>query len=166
MNREKAILAYCAKENPTAEELNKMEKLIEDEGVDLNYPDKDGLTPLLLLCKKNRSHSLLTCLEILFKFEKPVDVDREDRDGLNCILLLCDRPNVSNLEVQVLKEVLELLLKKGANGKAVNKKAGRRQWNAVHLLCQHYRKEGLYQLIEVLFDQGHVDAWAQDVPFG
>lgn len=166
MKRENTILVYCAKENPTESEVGELVRLVQDDGIDLNYTDLSGMTPLLQLCKKNRSNTtLLRCLQSLLADQKegvdilPVNVNVEDKDGLNCLLHLCGQPSVQQLDVEVLEKVLKLLLEMGVDGKAVTRHV---RENAVHLLCKNYKKRGLKRLIQILLDDGHVDVRSRD----
>jgi len=118
------------------------------------------------LCKKNRdSSTLIRCLRSLLAEEKtgvdiiPVDINLEDKDGLNCLLHLCGQPSVKELDVDVLEKILKLLFEMGVDGKAVNRHV---RENALHLLCQNYKRRGLSQLIQILLDDGHIDVRSRD----
>lgn len=56
MERENTVLVYCAKENPTEFEIIELVRLVQDDGINLNFADRNGMTPLLQLCKKNRNN--------------------------------------------------------------------------------------------------------------
>ena len=156
--------------------MGEMEKLVEDE-VNINYVDMEMLTPLFAVCQKNKSSSLVGCVNILLKRDD-LDIHRKDRNGQNCLFNL-----VRNFREQHFLEVAKLLIEHAVslddtddNGDNIlmcacsdNKRRNlvdivrlfldlgvkvntlnRNGWNALTILCYNYSGCDLIEIVEIV----------------
>ena len=129
--------------NPTEEEADQLIRLIEKDGY-IDATDQDGDTPLLLLCRHNRSASQLPrCVEAILKRVKVDDEWREQLD--KSLQLLCQFYPHDNLLA-----IVRLLITKGADANAKTTD----RWTALHYLCQNYKNENLVDIVRLLVENG------------
>ena len=112
-----------------------------------------GCTPLMLLCWKNHSDSLLSCVETLFLRHNDLDVNFKRENGFNALHYLCRY----NRSVQLL-DVARFLISHNIDATANNKEG----MNALHLLCTFHKTDRLIDAIRLLVDAGRVDIHATD----
>lgn len=80
----------CSLTEPTEEEMDQLAKLVNDpDWPDLNKPNEEGLSPLILLARNNRSEKLYRCIEILLNAAPDLDVNKLDKYGVNTLHYLC-----------------------------------------------------------------------------
>jgi ankyrin repeat protein len=120
-------------------------KTLIDNGLDLNYVDENGLTPLFCLIKKkgNDKSSLLKLLQLLI--EKGIDVNCKDNNGRSALHFLCYYYKNENLI-----DIIRLLIENGIDVNCKNKSG----LNALHLLCWIYQNENLIDIIQLLIKNG------------
>ncbi len=123
-----------------------------DEGLDLNYIDSKGRSPLLLLCSFNQSEHLQRYIEILLK-RNTVDVNWKDND--NCSALI-------NLSLYYkgngLIDIFRLLISRGIDVNSCNNN----QWSALCILAATYIGSNLIEIIRLLVEHNAKDnkGWA------
>uniref|UniRef100_A0ABD2XM61 Uncharacterized protein n=1 Tax=Trichogramma kaykai TaxID=54128 RepID=A0ABD2XM61_9HYME len=115
-------------------ESREMMKLLLKKGADPNLSDGQGFTPVLSICKGNRATEwagakYYDLARVLFEHSrnrfKPVALDGRDESGDTPLHLALRSEN---------RNLVELLLKKGANPNAPNDEAS----TPIHVICQGY----------------------------
>ena len=107
--------------------LKRLERLLNDPAVNVNFRVKQETnTPLLLICHRNKSDSLLPALKLLVKHPK-IDLDVRDPEGYTPLMVLCRHSTYKNPV-----ECVKLLIECRNNVEEVEK-SGR---TALMLLCQ------------------------------
>lgn len=143
------LLKLCKRSslNPIAN--SRFQQLVADKNVDVNTKEckrSQSFTPILLLCRNNRSLSLYPCLKAMLKRQ---DIDLHFKDtkfGNNAITLLC-----RNYDHYNLINCLRLLVNNsGININSQDLK-GR---SALVLLCRYYSKDNLIDLLSLLVQHG------------
>jgi ankyrin repeat protein len=121
--------------------------LVENPSTDVNVRDADGQTPLMLLCLRNQTISLVDYIKKLLERED-VDVnsfDTVDGNGFNALLLLCIQYKHDNL-----LEIIQLLIANGINVMQTNTNGV----TALIWLCQYSKSENIVEVIKVLIANG------------
>ena len=108
---EEVFLVLCSRMNPTNPmELHRFHQLAHFLD-NVNCPDPQGMTPLLLLCRDNRNNSLHYCLQILLAQES-VDIDAKDpKSGRNALHFI----SLVNSHRNDLTDIVKLLIADAAS---------------------------------------------------
>ena len=122
--------------------ISHLNQLVIENESDINHRDANGRTPLMLLCMKNKTESLLEATKTLLK-RQDVDVNAKDDEGNNALTLLCEHYNRDNII-----DIVKLLIQRGIDITTTNEKG----LNALMLLCIQYNHENLIDLIELLIE--------------
>ena len=132
------------------------EQVMDEEGVNLNFTNEEGLTPLLLLCKSK--HSRYRCIEKLLR-KKPAtlavsegpcstantaNVNQPDNRGKNCLFWLVENG------AKHIKNVLELLIQERIDVNHVDKN----QENFLFRLVSSYSGSDIVDIINLLVANG------------
>lgn len=79
----------CSRSKHTAVNFNHIRELLMDRSVDINWIAKRHFdTPIVRLCRSNKSDSLFPLLEILLQRDD-LNIDAIDCKGLNALMVLC-----------------------------------------------------------------------------
>ena len=128
--------------------LARARELFLDESLNINFRVLfTRCTPLLLLCRYNKSSTqLLSLLQLLL--ERPdLDITVTNRDGHNAITLVCQYYPHDNL-----LDCVRLLIRRGGDVRQyLNAKKGAvKTKNALYLLCDNYKGEHLIDVARLL----------------
>uniref|UniRef100_A0ABD2XEJ9 Cadherin domain-containing protein n=1 Tax=Trichogramma kaykai TaxID=54128 RepID=A0ABD2XEJ9_9HYME len=110
--------------------------LLLRNGANPNLANKNGLTPLHIICKRYDDDGLVKMLfELSNEKYQPLQVDAQDEFGDTPlqVTLSCDRKNL-----------FELLLRKGANPNLANSEGS----TPLHIICQRYHDD---DFVEIFF---------------
>ena len=124
--------------------LKELKKILQ-EGVDINFTNGKGLTPLLCLTaeKKIGHDNLIEIFQLLIQHK--IDVNYKDNAGWNALITLCRYYQNENLI-----EIIKILIRHGID---VNCKING-GWNAVSLLCRYNQNENLIEILRLLTEHG------------
>lgn len=137
-------MALCEQEILNADHLASLRQLATDKKVEINCCCRNTHnTPLIALCRSNRSDSLLPALKILLAC-KTLDLTLRNHSGHNALTSLCRYNQHLNLI-----ECVRLLVNKGIDLSAKDN-YGR---IALHLLCEFYRGENLIEVARLLISE-------------
>lgn len=125
-----------------------MVELFLDESVNINFRVPfSRYTPLLLLCRHNKSNTqLLPLLQVLLE-RADLDVTVTSRDGHNAITLLCQYYPNNNL-----LDCVRILIRRGADVRQhlIESKRTMKTRNALYLLCDYHKGEHLIDIARLL----------------
>ena len=121
--------------------------LILDEGVNLNWRDRCGSTPLLLLCRFYKGENLFSLIEAIIA-RKCTDINARNKSNWNALVLVCfyyPGPKMF--------EIVSLLIESGID---VNAATAFYNWNALFaLVCNKKGKwPSFLQIVRVLVERG------------
>ena len=121
------------------------------KGADINAQDEDGNTPLNALFQKSYDEGMLN----LFLKQKKIDVDKADNEGVTPLMRATEKLYIKNYET-----TLKLLLRKGPNMAAVDKKKN----TVLHrLAAKDYPTDSLERLELLLNNKSQIDAKALQI---
>lgn len=69
-------------------QIDELRLLVIEENANINYTNRKGSSPFMLLCNNNESDSFLTCFNI-FMERDDLDVNIRNGQGLDASLILC-----------------------------------------------------------------------------
>ena len=146
LQKELELIRCCKRFSLTTDEFKRFEELVLDKEVDPNCVDEDGRTPVLLLCRHNKTDKLHIYLKTLLK-RYSVDLNYQDSDGWNALISACFFYHNPNLV-----HVVRLLLQRGMDRKAVTSKGS----NALLAICCIYSSDiiNVVEVITALLDGG------------
>ncbi|XP_062615008.1 uncharacterized protein LOC134276729 isoform X3 [Saccostrea cucullata] len=124
----KYILDYCQYENSLIEKLERIVNILIQSNIDINIPDKDGITPLHTACLGIFSN----VIEMLLRNEAQVNL--LDKDGRTPLHVVCLNGN---------SKVLMLLIQNGGNVNIADKTGS----TPLHIAAQHHNIDILSSLI-------------------
>ena len=105
------MLGLCALPILHRDQFNRLQDLAMDKAVDVNCINENFYTPLILLLRRNKSETLIDCIQTLLK-RHSVDVNYQVKDGihkgLNALIAVC-----TFYENKGLVEIVRLLLQRG-----------------------------------------------------
>ena len=115
----------CSQESLYAIKMSRFRQLIADAIVDINFKTGYGETPLLLLCSRNQSGSLLPALQALLR-RREIDLQStySSYNALNLLIRF-------NYRHHNLIHCIRLLIKKGINASETD----RDDQTALTILC-------------------------------
>lgn len=121
----------CTRATPTEIEIDKVAALVAKDSVGLvNMVDGNGFSPLILMCRSNRSGNLIRCIKALVKETGiegcNVDVNYQERNGYTALHYIC-----SHYQGDDFLEILDLLNQRGMNVNITEKECAN---NALGLL--------------------------------
>uniref|UniRef100_A0ABD2XJY3 PRANC domain-containing protein n=1 Tax=Trichogramma kaykai TaxID=54128 RepID=A0ABD2XJY3_9HYME len=122
-------------------ELRKVMECLLRRGANLNLTDKDGLTPLHIICQNRYDERNLvkTLFEICDEQHRLLQVDAQDKLGRTSLQLAVDRNH---------KEVAKLLLKRDANLNLADADGS----TPLHIICQKYHDDDLAIFLKIFFE--------------
>ena len=124
-----------------ATETAHLQRLASDKVIDINCTDLNGFTPLLVLCRNNRSNSLYPSLKALLRRED-IDIKCSSvHSPVSPLILLCRYYPLGDLIDSV-----RLLIQRGV-AVDLKDKDGR---DSLYLLCQYYPGECLIDIARLL----------------
>lgn len=149
-------MVLCASPIATKDRVQKIVDFVQDPDVDLNCVDRNGNSPLLLLCRMNHCEDLQSCIQAILSpnpsichlSRKKLNINHRNHQGWNALLLLCRYHTDENLI-----EILYLLIDFGIDVRATSNDG----WNALLLLSRHYKNENLLHIVQLLIDDGKLD---------
>lgn len=126
--------------------VERLRVLSSDKHVNVNCLDPYDRTPLLLICIKNRSNSLLRALQVLL-LRDSVSVNAIDREGFSALALVCLHDGG-----MMMIEVIQLLLRHGANIHALSNQG----WSVLYALFSNFngRVHKLLDITKTLISSG------------
>jgi len=150
----------CSRSSLDLSEFNRFAKLVMDKSVNINHPNENCYTPLLLLCRSNTSDTLIDCIQTLLK-RYSVDVSYQVKDGihkgLNSLIAVC-----IFYQSQHLAKIVRLLLQQGIDTNAFESES---HWTALFAVCyvSRFGVNNVAQVMQMLFDAGaNVNAKVKD----
>ena len=103
-------MELCRCERLDESQFVRFRQLVEnEEEVDVNCTDEYKRTPLISLCRHNRSDGLFDCVRLLLH-RHDIQINQTTGDGANALMLMCGESKSD----QIL-EVAQLLIDKGIN---------------------------------------------------
>ena len=134
-------MALCNMEGFTEKEFCRFRELVVDKTLDINFPALlTKYTPLLALCRFNKSRYLYRCLQ-MFMAREDIDLSSTTHYGHNCVTLLCRYyPNND------LIKCLRLLIQHGINCNVLD----RNRRPSYLLLCESYHGDYLIDVARLL----------------
>jgi len=148
----------CSRSNPTEEQIRKIAEISAEDSIGLvNMVDDDGFSPLLLMCRNNRTGGLIGSINaLLMTFQKEdgsinreikVDVNYQDRNRFNALHYIC-----SHHQGDDFLEILHLLIQCGIDVNRTQKEKGN---NALQLFFRdNKRSTGVVQIVQALIKNG------------
>ena len=126
--------------------IERLRVLSSDKHVNVNCLDLYDRTPLLLICMKNRSESLLRALEVLL-LRDSVSVNARDREGFSALALVC----LHDGGLMMIK-VIQLLIRYGADIHALSNQ----NWSVLYALFSNFngRVHKLLDITKTLLSSG------------
>lgn len=142
------LLKLCKRNSLNPIATARFHQLVANQAVDINMKEikqSQTFTPILLLCRNNRSQTLYPCLKAILKRQ---DIDLEFKDskfGNNALTLLS-----RNYDHYNLINCIRLLINAGISVNSQDFK-GR---NSLILLSRYYSKDNLIDLFQLLIQHG------------
>ena len=129
----------CKEESLDTKQMSRFRQLVADATVDINFKTGYGETPLLLLCSRNQSGSLLPALQTLLR-RRDVDLrlNYSGYSALNLLIRLYRQPHLIHC--------ISLLIGREIN---VNEMDGDGQ-SAITILCHLYTGDDLIDIARLL----------------
>lgn len=130
-------------------QIDELRLLVIEENANINYTNRKGSSPFMLLCNNNESDSFLTCFNI-FMERDDLDVNIRNDQGLDAFLILCKyNSKVSNYTVQKLIQRGADIHQKTTDG-----------FTSLALLCQYSDSYNRLEVARSLMDDGGIDILA------
>ncbi len=154
------LITICSLTNPNEEQIQRLIHLVtEDTSGFKNMPDKNGFSPLILLCRNHQNKSLLRCIEALLKADPTadknvIDVNYQDRNGFTALHHLC----MNNYFHQDFLEILKLLIIN--HDIDLNKTDREFDRNALQSLLESAKDEiraDLIDVVKIMMENGNID---------
>ena len=124
------------------------------QSVDINFVNKEGLTPLLCLIKGGHSRNdLMDAIRFLLN-QEGIDVNCKDQEGWNALYYLCRLYQQNNLV-----DIIRLLIQHGIDVTWKNQLGQ----NALLILCLRYPHENLIDIVRLLIENGIDIHWRDKV---
>ena len=154
----KELHYLCSRSIPTEEQIRKIAEISAGDSVGLvNMVDDDGFSPLLLMCRNNRTGNLISCIRALvnpFQMDHGnisrhvnVDVNYQDRNKFNALHYIC-----SHHQGDDFLEILHLLIQCGMD---VNRTEKELERNALQLFFRdNKRSVGVVQIVRAFIENG------------
>ena len=129
----------CKEESLDTKQMSRFRQLVADATVDINFKTGYGETPLLLLCSRNQSGSLLPALQTLLR-RRDVDLrlTYSGYNALNLLLRFYRQPNLINC--------VSLLIRRGF----LTRETDIDGQTALTILCHLYTGEDLIDIARLL----------------
>lgn len=118
--------------------IERLRVLSRDKAVNVNCLDLYDRMPLLLICMKNRSDSLLRALHVLL-LRDSIFVNARDREGFSALALVCLHDGG-----MMMIEVIQLLLRHGADIHALSNQ----NWSVLYALFSNFNGR-VYKLLDI-----------------
>ena len=141
MKLELKLFNLLAEKHSSLNEIND----VLSQGVDINFVNDEGLTPLLQLTKSGHLRNDLMDVIQLFLTQDGIDINCKDPEGWNALFYLCRLYQKNNFV-----DIVRLLIDHGIDVTWKNQLGQ----NALLILCLHYSIENLLDLIRLLIDHG------------
>lgn len=126
------MLDLCNQESLNEEQVARFQQLVADKSLNINCRKSSSYTPILLLCRRNKSPSLLPCLKLILERD---DVDKKATHyGSSTLTLLCRHYPLPNQ----LFDCIRLLQKNGGIDVNFKNKEGK---TGLFLLSQNLSKD-------------------------
>ena len=138
----------CGQQSLDKEQRARFSQLALDKALDVNCTKRNNnQTPLLLLCRSNKSDSLIPCITALIQREA-TDVNAKDSAGMSVLSSLCFHSSGK----LILEGVRLLLGNKGIDLTSVNNNG----WTALHALIFNYNRDipNFLEVVRELLDAG------------
>ena len=151
LQKESELLDLCSRSSLHQDQFNRFAKLAMDKAVNINCLNESLYTPLLLVCRRNKSDTLIDCINTLLK-RHSVDVSYQVKDGiqkgLNALIAVC-----ISYQNQDLVRIIRLLLERGVDIDAIESES---HWNALFAVCcvSRFGMNNVAQVVQVLLDAG------------
>ncbi|CAB0042738.1 unnamed protein product [Trichogramma brassicae] len=111
-------------------------RMLLKKGVDINFANEEGTTPLHVICEKHSHTKLAEVLEIIADKNQLVQIDAQDNEGNTSLHLALKSGN---------NKAMELLLRNGSNPNVPNAKG----LTPLHIMIDNYRIN--CEMIELFF---------------
>ena len=145
LTKTKEFMKVCECRTFNETQLARFFELAQDDEVDVNYVDEEGLAPILVLCWKQRSGShLLKCLETLLSRKEILVNVQELNQWSNALTIVCQYHGGDKLI-----HIIHLLLKHKINVDTKNKN----NEIAIMALCKNYKEENIKAILHLLLKQ-------------
>ena len=148
--------------DPNEVQIGKLSQIVQEDTTGLiNIVDENGHSPLLLLCRNNRSKSLLRCIQTITSknlnnrrgddtVTEPriteTDVNYQDRDGFNALHYTC-----MNYQEDDLLDIIKLLVSCGIDPNKTNREFDQ---NPLQLLLKHSKERDLFGIVLFMVEMG------------
>lgn len=165
MNQNKReLFEICSLPDPNEEQIKKLSKIVQEDTAGLiNVVDENGHSPLLLMCRNNRSKSLLHCIQEITSKNRSnrsggtdaviteqniteINVNYQDRDGFNALHYAC-----MNYKEDELFDVIKLLISCGVDPNKTDREFDQ---NPLQLLLKHSKQRDLFGIVLFMVEMG------------